>query len=79
MASVYGAAGSLVVILLWIYYSAQVVFFGAEFTKVYSRRLGVVLLPDRLAVPLTAGGRAAQGLDRRKRALATLSGLTKVQ
>lgn len=36
--SVYGAAGSLVVILLWIYYSAQVVFFGAEFTKVYSRR-----------------------------------------
>ena len=33
VASVYGAAGSLIVILLWIYYSAQVVFFGAEFTK----------------------------------------------
>jgi membrane protein len=38
VASVYGAAGSLIVILLWVYYSAQVVFFGAEFTKVYSRR-----------------------------------------
>ena len=36
--SVYGAAGSLIVILLWVYYSAQIVFFGAEFTKVYSRR-----------------------------------------
>ena len=39
VASVYGAAGSFVVILLWVYYSAQVVFFGAEFTKVYSRAL----------------------------------------
>ena len=35
VASVYGAAGSLIVILLWVYYSAQIVFFGAEFTKVY--------------------------------------------
>ena len=38
VASVYGAAGSLIVMLLWVYYSAQVVFFGAEFTKVYARR-----------------------------------------
>jgi hypothetical protein len=36
-------AGSLIVILLWIYYSAQVVFFGAEFTKVYSKRFGSVM------------------------------------
>ena len=48
-----GAAGSLIVILLRIYYSAQVVFFGAEFTKVYSRRFGAVVVPDKLAVPLT--------------------------
>ena len=41
VASVYGAAGSLIVILLWVYYSAQIVFFGAEFTKVYSRRYSV--------------------------------------
>lgn len=38
--SVYGAAGSLVLVLLWIYYSAQILFFGAEFTEVYSRRYG---------------------------------------
>jgi membrane protein len=39
--SVYGAAGSLIVILLWVYYSAQIVFFGAEFTKVYARRFAM--------------------------------------
>jgi len=38
--SVYGAAGSLVLVLLWVYYSAQLLFLGAEFTEVYSRRFG---------------------------------------
>lgn len=38
--SVYGAAGSLVLILVWIYYSAQILFFGAEFTRVYSTEYG---------------------------------------
>ena len=38
--SVYGAAGSLVLVLLWVYYSAQLLFLGAEFTEVYSRRYG---------------------------------------
>ena len=66
MASVYGAAGSLIVILLWVYYSAQIVFFGAEFTKVYSRRLGAVVVPERSAVTLTAQARALQGMDRRR-------------
>jgi membrane protein len=37
-ASAYGAAGAFVLILLWIYYSAQIVLFGAEFTQVYARR-----------------------------------------
>lgn len=36
----YGAAGSLVVVLVWVYYSAQLFFFGAEFTKVYTRKFG---------------------------------------
>jgi membrane protein len=67
-ASVYGAAGSFVVILLWIYYSAQVFFFGAEFTKVYARRFGAIVVPDPTAVPLTAEARAAQGMDRSQRA-----------
>lgn len=38
IASIYGAAGSLVVLLSWVYYSAQILFFGAEFTKVVARR-----------------------------------------
>jgi len=66
VASVYGAAGSLIVILLWVYYSAQIVFFGAEFTKVYSRRFGAAVVLDATAVPLTAAARGAQGMDRSK-------------
>jgi membrane protein len=38
--SSYGAAGSLVVLLLWVYYSAQILLFGAEFTQVYARAHG---------------------------------------
>lgn len=37
IASSFGAAGSLVLLLVWIYYSAQILFFGAEFTKVYAQ------------------------------------------
>jgi membrane protein len=40
LTSVYGAAGSLFVLLLWVYYSAQVVFLGAELTKVYAKGYG---------------------------------------
>jgi membrane protein len=40
VASIYGAAGSLVVILVWVYYSAQVFFLGAEFTHVYATTIG---------------------------------------
>lgn len=42
----FGAAGSLVIILLWIYYSAQILFFGAEFTQVYANRLGSRVLAE---------------------------------
>lgn len=38
--STYGAAGSLVLVLVWVYYSAQIFFLGAEFTKVYTRNFG---------------------------------------
>lgn len=38
--SSYGSAGSLVVVLVWIYYSAQIVFFGAEFTRIYANEYG---------------------------------------
>ncbi len=40
LGSTYGAAGSLLVVLLWVYYSAQLFFWGAEFTKVYTKTLG---------------------------------------
>jgi membrane protein len=40
IASSYGAAGSFLIVLLWVYYSAQVFFFGAEFTKIYTQRFG---------------------------------------
>jgi membrane protein len=40
LGSAYGAAGSLIVLLVWVYYSAQVFFLGAEFTKVYAEMFG---------------------------------------
>jgi membrane protein len=44
--SAYGAAGSVVIILAWIYYSAQILYFGAEFTRVYSTRCGSHRSPE---------------------------------
>ena len=43
--SAYGAAGSVVLILLWVYYSAQILFFGAELTQAYANRYGAHLEP----------------------------------
>lgn len=40
VASAYGAAGSLIVLLLWVYYTSQLLFFGAEITKIYTYRFG---------------------------------------
>jgi membrane protein len=48
--SSYGAAGSLVVVLVWVYYSSQIFFFGAELTQVWARRYGSRILPDEHAV-----------------------------
>jgi membrane protein len=48
--SAYGAAGSLVIILVWIYYSAAILYFGAEFTKVYAERYGRSIHPSPYAV-----------------------------
>lgn len=50
--SVYGAAGSLIVVLVWIYYSTQILMFGAEFTKVYANRYGRPIVPRRNATSL---------------------------
>jgi membrane protein len=40
VSSSYGAAGSVLILLLWVYYSGLIFYFGAEFTKVYRDRLG---------------------------------------
>jgi membrane protein len=40
VASSYGAAGSVILVLVWVYYSAQIFLLGAEFTKVYAYRYG---------------------------------------
>jgi membrane protein len=48
--STYGAAGSLVVVLLWVFYSAQILLFGAEFTQVYSKYRGRPIEPSKHAV-----------------------------
>jgi membrane protein len=49
-ASAYGAASSLITLLLWIYYSSQILLFGAEFTQVYAARAGRAIVPDEYAV-----------------------------
>ena len=49
-ASGFGAAGALVILLLWVYYSAQILFLGAEFTQVYSRHFGSRIVPSENAV-----------------------------
>jgi membrane protein len=46
VASSFGAAGSLVLLLIWIYYSAQILLFGAEFTQVYTNMFGSRILPE---------------------------------
>ncbi len=49
-ASAYGAASSLITLLLWIYYSSQILLFGAEFTQVYANHTGARIKPDDYAV-----------------------------
>jgi membrane protein len=55
--STYGAAGSLVVVLVWIYYSAQIFFFGAEFTQVYARAHGSMRPPEGAPEEVSAAAR----------------------
>jgi membrane protein len=50
VATVYGAAGSVIIILIWVYYSAIILYFGAEFTKVYANVHGDKIIPNAYAV-----------------------------
>jgi len=60
--SAYGAAGSFLVLLAWVYYSSQILFLGAEFTQVYATRYGRALRPARAAVFLSEVARIHQGI-----------------
>jgi membrane protein len=50
VASPYGAAGSLVVLVIWVYYAAQILLLGAEFTRVYAEARGARVVPSKDAV-----------------------------
>ena len=60
--SAYGAAGSLVVVLLWVYYSSQILLFGAEFTRAYARLCGNLCEPADNAMAVTEESRTRQGM-----------------
>jgi membrane protein len=48
-ASIYGAAGSIILILLWVSYSSMILFFGAEFTAVYAKMYSGTVPPNEIA------------------------------
>jgi membrane protein len=50
--SIYGAAGSVILILVWVYYSAIILYFGAEFTKVYAHTHGQKIIPNEYSVKI---------------------------
>jgi membrane protein len=61
--SAYGAAGSLAIFLLWAYYSAQILYLGAEFTQTYARMYGSQIEPEKHAEAFS-GGQARPGQAR---------------
>jgi membrane protein len=66
--STYGAAGSLVVLLLWTYYSSIILYFGAEFTKAYAVKYGSEIHPSHYAVTMKqveveTGGKSVQDVE----------------
>jgi membrane protein len=65
LGSTYGAAGSLVIFLAWVYYSAQILFFGAEFTHVYAREHGSRIVAARASERSAGVGEKRTPNDRR--------------
>lgn len=58
----YGAAGSIVVLLVWVYFSSQILFLGAEFAHAYAKLRGDRIVPEPGAAPLTKEAREQQGI-----------------
>jgi membrane protein len=64
VSSAYGAAGSLVVVLVWVYYSAQILLLGAEFTQVYASKFGRGMTPKPNAERVEpAGARREEAVE----------------
>ncbi len=61
-ASPFGAAGSIVLVLVWVYYASAILLFGAELTQVYARLTRAPVKLDRFVEPVTAAGRAQEGM-----------------
>ena len=68
----YGGAGSIVVLLVWVYYSSQLVFLGAEFTYAYHKIRGDRVVPEDHAVSVTAEAKAQQGIPEPTEVKATI-------
>ncbi|HSU65847.1 MAG TPA: YihY/virulence factor BrkB family protein, partial [Tepidisphaeraceae bacterium] len=65
--SAFGAAGSLAAVLIWVYYSSFILFFGAEFTKVWVHHHAPRVAPEEHAVKVTEEDRARQGIPTPRR------------
>ena len=77
--SAYGAAGSLVIVLIWVYYSAQILLIGAEFTQVYATRYGSRIEPSKNAIPVSEVSRQKQGIPRTRASRTTPSHASRVK
>jgi len=66
--SPFGAAGSLVALIVWVYYSAQILFLGAEFAQVYASRYGARIVPSPNAVPIDAAVPETSAKEKRQEA-----------
>lgn len=62
-ANAYGAAGSVVLLLLWVYYASCILLFGAEFTRVYAQAAGRFVAPSAGAAWVTPEERLLEGMD----------------
>ncbi|HYG16966.1 MAG TPA: YihY/virulence factor BrkB family protein [Bacteroidia bacterium] len=60
--SAYGAAGSLILLLAWVYYSSIILYFGAEFTQVYARHKGMRIEPNKYAVVVEVEVKETRGV-----------------
>lgn len=74
VASAFGAAGSLAILLVWIYYSSQIVLLGAEFTRVYANRFGSHVVPKPGAMPAPSDPHQLLALQKQLAAQARTAG-----